>query len=298
MKLISGSSNPQLAKKIAKELKIDLIDVEIKKFSNGEKVVWIKDELQGENVVVVQSFIDPVDETIIETLLIIDALERLGARHVSLVIPWMGYSLQDKVFRHGEPISAKVIANLFTNAYVKQVLLMDLHNDSIPGFFGIPTNYLSALDIFADYVKKNFKLKETVIGSPDFGGLKRARTFAKKLNLDLVNIDKTRNWDTGEVKAVDLHGDVEDKNVIMLDDVIISGGTVVESASCLKSSGAKRVDFVATHGLFTGDALEKINKSLIDHVVITNTVPHPELSDKFKVVNTAPVFAASLAKWL
>lgn len=297
MKLISGSSNPQLAKKIARELKLDQADIEIKKFSNGEKVVWVKDDLQGQSVVVVQSFVNPVDEMIVETLLIIDALERLGVEQISLVIPWMGYSLQDKVFRRGEPISAKVIANLFSNSYVRRVLLMDLHNDSIPGFFDIPTNYLSALNIFESYVKKSFDLKKTIIASPDFGGLKRARVFAQQLGLDLANIDKTRNLKTGKVKAVELHGNVEKKSVIILDDVIVSGGTVIEAARCLKANGAKKVTFIATHGLLTDNASERIVKSQIDQVIITNTVHHPKLPAKFKILNSAAVFAAALSKW-
>jgi ribose-phosphate pyrophosphokinase len=298
MKLISGTSNPNLAQKIAKELKIDLVNAKIDKFSNGEKRVWIKDELRGENVTVVQSFVQPVDETIIETLLIIDALERLGVRHVSLVIPWMGYSLQDKVFRPGEPISAKVIANLCSNAYVKRALLMDLHNDSIPAFFDIPTNYLSALEIFTQHVQHHFDLKQSVVASPDFGGLKRARTFAKKLNLDLVNIDKTRDLQNGKVRAVHLHGEVKNKNVIILDDVIVSGSTVVESAKCLKDNEAKEVVFIASHGLLTGNAKQKLQNSLIDQVWITNSIYHANLPSKIKTLNVAPVFAQALKKWV
>ena len=298
MKLISGSSNPQLAANIAQQLNIPIIKCKIDQFSNGEKRIWINDKLRGENVALVQSFTHPVDEHIIETLLIIDALERLDVRHINLVIPWMGYSLQDKVFRSGEPISAKVVADLISNAYVKRVLLMDLHNDSIPAFFNIPTNYLSGLDIFTQYIKDNFDLDQTIIASPDFGGLKRARTFAKKLGLDLVNIDKTRDLTTGKVTAVNLHGDVQGKIVVTLDDVIVSGGTVIKAAECLKQNGAKKVIFLSSHGLLTNNAAAKLQDSNIDQVIITNTIAHDQLPAKFEILDVASVFADNLTKWL
>ncbi len=298
MKLLAGSSCPTIANQLAEILDIPQIDCSISKFSNGEKKVWIKDKLRGINVTLVQSFVDPVDETIIETLLIIDALERMGARRIILAIPWMGYSLQDKVFRKGEPISAKVIATLISDTYVKRVLLMDLHNDSIPAFFDLPTSYLSGLDIFAKYVTDNFDLKQSVIASPDFGGLKRARTFAKKLDLNLINIDKERDLNTGQVKTLDLHGDVENKTAILIDDVIVSGGTLIETASCLKKFGANKVIFIASHGLFTGNAVEKIQKSEVDEVVVTNTIEPQKFPKKFKVLDVASVFAEDLERWL
>ncbi len=298
MKLLAGSSTPTLAKKIAAALSIPQIDCSIGKFSNDEKRIWIKEQLTSEDVVLVQSFVEPVDELIVETLLMVDALERLSVRHISLIIPWMGYSLQDKVFRRGEPISAKVIADLISNSYVRRASLMDLHNDSIPAFFDIPTSYLSALDIFAQYITDNFDLKKAVIVSPDFGGLKRGRTFAKKLNLDLINIDKDRDLNTGKIKMVDLHGEIKNKIAIVLDDVIVSGGTVVESAKCLKKRGAEKVIFVASHGLFTNDAVEKIKQSQVDLTVVTNSIEPRDFPKTFEVLDTSSVFAADLSKWI
>ncbi len=297
MKLISGSSNPVLTKKIALSLNSSLVNRDISYFSNGEKKISIHDNLRGENVAIIQSFINPVDESIIETLLIIDALERMGVRHVSLVIPWMGYSLQDKVFSEGEPISAKVIATLISNSYVKRVFLMDLHNDSIPAFFNIPTHYLSALEVFEAYLKSNLDLSESVIVSPDFGGLKRARKLAKRLSLPLVNIDKTRDLQTGEVTAVALHGDIKDKIAIILDDVIVSGSTVVEASSCIKNAGAKEAVFLSSHGLLTNNAVMDINNSLIDKVIITNTIEHLSLPNKFEILDVSEVFASNLKNW-
>ncbi|KUK79685.1 MAG: Ribose-phosphate pyrophosphokinase [Microgenomates bacterium 39_7] len=298
MKILAGSANPNLAKKIAKLIKAPLIDRSISKFSNGEKRLYITDEVRGENVAIVQSFVNPTDEIIIETLLMIDALERMGVRHVSLIIPWMGYSLQDKVFRVGEPISAKVIANLISNTYVKRAFLMDLHNDSIPAFFDIPTHYLSALEVFTTYLTKEFDLSKTVIVSPDFGGLKRARVLANKLDITLCNIDKTRDLKTGQVKAGDLHGDVTNKTAIVLDDVIVSGSTVVEAADCLKQAGAKETIFLSSHALLSNNGAEKIQKSEIDKVIVTNTIEHDNLPNKFEVLDVAPVFAANLENWM
>jgi len=297
MKILAGSANPILAKNIANQLGTSLVNCEISYFSNGEKKIQIMDEVKGENVAIVQSFVDPVDERVIETLLMIDALERMGVRHISLVIPWMGYSLQDKVFQPGEPISAKVIAKLISNSYVKRVFLMDLHNDSIPGFFDIPTHYLSASSVFEEYLKEKIDLNQAVIVSPDFGGLKRARTFAKKLGLPLANIDKTRDLNTGEVTAVALHGEVKGKDAIVLDDVIVSGSTVVEVADCLKKAQAKQVLFMASHGLLTKDAQQKIEDSLIDKVVFANTIEHQSLTSKHQLLDVSEIFANQLLNW-
>lgn len=299
MKLVSGSSNPAFASSLANQLKIPMVDVEISKFSNDEKRVWIQGKVKGENIVLVQSFSAPVDENVMETLLLADALERLGARHVNIVIPWMGYSLQDKMFRDGEPISAKVIADLISNAYAKRVFLLDIHNTSLPGFFSIPTHHLSALDLFVQYVTDNFKLNETVIASPDFGGLKRARVFANKLGLDLVNIDKQRDLNTGKVKAHEVQGGtVTGKHVILFDDVIVSGSTVIEAARLLKEKGATQVCFFSTHGLLVNGGMEKVEQSDVDKVIITNSVYHSQLSSKIEVLDAAPLFAEELKDWL
>lgn len=297
MKLLSGSSNPQLTQDIAKILGCPLIHREIDKFSNGEKRIRINDELRGENVALIQSFVDPADEIIIETLLMIDALERMGVRHVSLIIPWMAYSLQDKVFREGEPISAKVIATLISNSYVKRAFLMDLHNDSIPAFFNIPTHYLSAIDIFKEFFQDNYDLDNAVVVSPDFGGLKRARILAHKLSLPLANIDKTRNLQTGEVTAVALHGEVNNKLAIIFDDVIVSGSTVIESAHCVKKAGAKQAVFASSHALLT-NGTNPILQSEIDKVLITNSIEHQINDEKIEILNIAPIFASNLKNWL
>lgn len=298
MKIISGSSNQVLSENIAQSLNIPLAKTEISKFANGEKRVWIQEDVQGEDVILLQSFSHPVDENIVEALLLLDALERANAKKVIVIIPWLGYSLQDKVFRPGEPIATKVIANILSGSYVNKIFLLDLHNNSIPGFFSVPTNHISAIDLFAEYVKNNFDLSTAIIGSPDFGGLKRARVFADKLGLDLINIEKQRNLSTGEVKIADLHGNVENKDVILFDDVVVSGSTVIEASSALKKSGAKSVHFMTTHGLFTDNAVKKIQNSEIDSLIITNSIHHQSLNNKIKVLDIAPIFVEALRKWI
>lgn len=298
MKLISGSSNLPLATKIAQYLNIQMLDVEITKFDNGEKRVWIKDEIAGENICLIQSFDRPVDENIIETLLLVDALERAGTRHINFIIPWMGYSLQDKVFRDGEPIAARVIANIISNTYIKRVSLLDLHNSSTPGFFSIPTHHILALKPFTKYAKQNYELSNAIVVSPDFGGLKRARSFADVLKLELINIDKHRNLHTGKVTPKGISGEVNGKICLIYDDIINTGGTVVETAKFLKDKGAKEVHFLVTHGLFAGKGLELMKDDSIESIVITNSVHHDDLPEKIKIIDVAPVLGESIRTWI
>ncbi len=287
-----------LAKGIADQLHVPFGKVDISYFANGEKRIWVTEPVKGENVVLVQSFSSPADEHIVEFLLLSDALERMGARHINAVIPWMGYSLQDKVFREGEPIAAKVVANMISSTYTKRVFLLDLHNSSTPGFFSVPTQHLSATDLFIEYVQKTFGLENIAVASPDFGGLKRARTFAEKLSVPLVNIDKSRNLHTGEAKALGLSGDVKGKTVLIFDDVINSGSTIVETAEIVKEHGAKSVHFLATHGIFANHGAQRVQDSLVDSVVVTNSIPQSGRFDKIKVIDASKVFAEALTTWV
>jgi len=304
MKIISGSSNLELARGIAEKFGTDLVDVEIDSFANGEKRVWVKGQVRGENVVLIQSLSRPTDEHIIELLLLVDAVERLGARHINLVMPWMGYSLQDKVFREGEPIATKVIANLISNTYIKRAFLLDLHNSSTPGFFSIPIQHVSAMSMFVEFIKQTFSLTNLVVASPDFGGLKRARVFAEKLGVELVNIDKHRDLNTGEVRAQDLTGDVHGKIVVVFDDLINSGGTVVHCAELLKQRGAQQVVFCATHGIFAEPGLTQICQSQVDQVVVTNSIPCPPSAQpdvtfsNIQYLDISQLFVDALRPWL
>jgi ribose-phosphate pyrophosphokinase len=298
MKFVVGSSNQPLAMKIAKKLNSTLIDCEIGKFSNGEKRIWIKDEVNNDDVCLIQSLSQPVDEHIFETLLIVDALERAGAKSINLVIPWMGYSLQDKVFRPGEPIAAKVIADVLSSNRINKVCLLDLHNTSIPGFFSVPTQHLTALDFFIEYVKKNFDLKQSVVVSPDFGGIKKASIFSNKLNLELTNIEKKRDLKTGDVEVTGIKGEVKDKHVLIFDDVINTGKTLIQVADYLKTKKAKSVNFFATHGLFAGNAIEEINTSKVDGVVISNSINQLTKSKKIAQIDISDLFAKAIEKWI
>lgn len=296
MLIFSGSSNPQLATKIAEISEAIPGEVMIETFTNGEKRVRILSDVRGKPVVLVQSFSHPVDTHIMEFLLIADALERAGARRIISVIPWMGYSLQDKVFLDGEPIAARVVADLISHAYTKRVLLLDLHNSSIPGFFSVPTQHIRALSLFETYVKNQFSMDEVVVVSPDFGGIKPARVFADRLHVKLAHIDKHRDLESGEVTTVGVGGHrVDGKICLVFDDVINTGGTVVEVAKYLKQHGAKQVHFCVSHGLLAGEGLRKMEDSSIDSVVITDSIAHAHLPEKIKVLSVAPLFAEQLS---
>jgi ribose-phosphate pyrophosphokinase len=295
MKIVAGSSSSKLAKQIAKSLKTDLIACQISKFANGEKRIQVDKAAKGQDILLVQSFSDPVDEHIIETLLIADALERLGARSVELFIPWFGYSFQDKVFLPGEPLSAKAIARAVESTGIKKVYLLDLHNTSIPGFFSIPTYHLSALEVFVHYSQTHFDMNQAMVVSPDFGGLKRAKIFADELGLDLASVEKHRNLKTGEITTSKLDGNVKGKIALIFDDAILSGSTTIEVSKLLKQQGAKHVYFFATHGVFTDDAIKNLQQSKVDSVVVTNSIAQPSQLRKITVLDISPIMVENIS---
>lgn len=294
MLIFSGSSHTHFASKLAKQLNANSGDLDIQQFPNGEKRLRILTDANNQDCVIVQSFTKPVDEQIIELVMMADALERSGAKEITAVIPWMGYSLQDKVFREGEPLAARVVADIVSNAYIHRVILVDLHNPSIAGFFSEPTVHLRALKLFVEYAKEHFAIDQAIVVSPDFGGLKVSRLFAEQLGIGLVNVDKHRDLSSGEVSTVGLAGDVRDKICLVYDDVINTGGTVVEVARLLKQQGAREVHFLVTHGLFAGEGLAKMNDEAIDSVVITDSVEHANLPKKVKVISVVELVAGAL----
>lgn len=296
MTVVTGSSHSQFAQHLAQLLNVELVTPDLTIFKNTERKVRVPTSLKNETVILVQSLSDPVDTHLIEYLLITDALERVGVEQVWAVVPWLGYSMQDKVFQPGEPIAAKVVANLISNAFTHRVFLLDLHNSSIPGFFSVPTHHLSADEVFEQYIRDTFNLKETIVVSPDFGGLKRARVLADRLGVELANIDKHRNLSTGQVEHMELHGNVENKTVLVYDDVILSGGTVGKATQVLKSAGAKQVYFLATHGLFVGSALETLQSCQLNGIITTDSIHHNGLPDSIKQLSIGPVFAEVLQK--
>lgn len=297
MFIFSGTSNPKLATKITEACQGIPGEVMIEQFANGEKRIRILSDVRRKEVAIVQSFSQPVDSNIMEFLLMADALERAGAKRVTAIIPWMGYSLQDKVFTEGEPIAARVVADLISHAYTKRVLMLDLHNSSIPGFFSVPTQHLRAISLFEQYAKLHFQMSDVVVVSPDFGGIKQARVFADRLHIDLANIDKHRDLNTGAIRAVGISGaNVQGKVCLVYDDVISTGGTVVEVAKFLKENGAREVHFFVSHGIFAGGGMEKMSDSAIDSVVITDSIMHEQFSDKIKIISVAQLFADEIVE--
>ncbi len=296
MIILSGSSNLPLAQQIAQHLGQQVGEIESTMFANGERRVWVREAVKGHDVALVQSFSNPVDSHIIEFALITDALFRLGARRVFAVIPWFGYSLQDKVFRPGEPIAAKVVASLLTSQSVYRFILMNLHNSSEAGFFDKPSSVLSSDPVFEQEIKALGN--NVILVSSDFGGLKRVGLFAQRLGLSIANIDKRRDLSTGEVVAHSMTGDVQGKTAVIVDDIINGGGTSVQAAKILREHGAAKIIMCAAHGIFAGDASQKLQESEIDEVIVTDTInQEANKFPKLRVLSVAHIFAQELKEW-
>ncbi len=293
-KIFSGSSCPQLAKSISQKSKIPLGNIEIGKFTDGEIDVFVKDDVNNSNVFVVQSNSAPVNDNIIELSLIADALKRSGVQKITAVIPYFGYSRKEKQSRPGEPISAKVIADLLVASGVNKVICLDLHADSIVGFFNVPVIYLSALEVLANRIKKE-KFSNPIIVSPDVGGVKRARNFANLLNYPLVVIEKRR--DVGmrdKIEVLSMSGEIKGDTAIIIDDVISTGSTIIESANALKAKGVRKIIVCATHGVLAGNAIANLAKSSINKLFITDSIEHKDESKKIEVVSIADLMAKTL----
>ncbi len=299
MKIFSGSSNEPLAKEIAIKLQVDLGKIELSSFANGEIRIWVKEDVKNQDCIVVQSFSNPSDKMIIEFLLMADALVRSGARKIFAVIPWLAYSLQDKVFRSGEPIAAKVIADLVSKSGISRLFTVDLHNPSIVGFFDLPVMHYSANLLFARYIQNRIT-NNAVVVSPDFGGMKRSRILAKELNLEQININKERHKKTGELTVHGVSGEVKGKTCLVFDDLINTGRTVAATAKILKNKGAKEIFFFASHHLYLKEALPIFQKSPINKIVITNSIysPQKESWKKLEIISLASLLAEGIKKWL
>lgn len=296
MKIFSGSANKELAKKICQELYMPLGNCEVRKFSDGEINVSIDETVRGIDVFIIQPTCTPVNQNIMESLIIIDALKRASVGRVNAVIPYYGYARQDRKTKAREPITAKLVANLFTIAGADRVISMDFHAAQIQGYFDIPVDHLSGIAILADYFK-DIVDENTVVVSPDLGGVTRARTFANLLDLPIAIIEKRRpKANVSEVMNV--IGDINNRNVIIVDDIIDTAGTIAKAASVLKNFGAKKVYACATHGVLSGPAIERIRDSELEKFVITDTIPlSPEKKiDKIDVVSVAGLFAEAIRR--
>lgn len=290
MIVFSGSSNPDIAEELAHQLRCDVGVVEHTIFSNGELRPRIIGNVSGKDVVLVQTLAYSPHDTLVELLLLADALKRNKARNIVAVIPWMAYSLQNDIFQDGEPLSAEVIAKLVSGAGFSHIILLHPHAENIKKFFSIPVTVVSSIPLFGEEVKK--LRSEATIVAPDKGGLPYARDFAAHLSFPLAYVDKTRNRSTGEVAVMSVSGDVEGKICVIVDDVINTGGTAADVASALKEHRAKRIMFYATHGLLAGDASNKLQNSAIDDVVVTDSIAVGKRAfRKLRIISVAPLLA-------
>jgi len=272
IKLFTGNAHKDLAKEIADDLDIPVGDATVSKFSDGEITVHINENVRGSDVFVLQPTCMPVNHNIMELLLMVDALKRASARRITAVIPYYGYARQDRKVQPRVPISAKLVADLITAAGTNRVLTMDLHAAQIQGFFNIPVDNLYASPVLLDYVHNKYNSQNLVIVSPDAGGVERARSFAKKLQCSIAIIDKRREV-ANISQIMNVIGEVKGKDAIILDDMVDTGGTTIQAVSALKEKGAKNVIAACTHAVLSGNAVEKVNNSVLEELIVTNTIP-------------------------
>jgi ribose-phosphate pyrophosphokinase len=279
IKLFTGNAHKGLANEIADDLGIPVGDATVSKFSDGEITVHINENVRGSDVFVLQPTCMPVNHNIMELLLMVDALKRASARRITAVIPYYGYARQDRKVQPRVPISAKLVADLITAAGTNRVLTMDLHAAQIQGFFNIPVDNLYASPVLLDYVENKYNSQDLVIVSPDAGGVERARSFAKKLECSIAIIDKRREA-ANISQLMNVIGEVKGKDAIVLDDMVDTGGTTIQAVSALKEKGAKNVIAACTHAVLSGNAVEKVNNSLLEELIVTNTIPLDSKKDK------------------
>ena len=296
LKLIGGTANPDLARLIAQEIGIPLTDPRVTRFSDGEIDVKIQDSMRGHDCFVIQPTCHPVNETQMELYIILDALRRASAGRVTAVVPYYSYARKERKSQPREPISAKLVANIITLAGADRLLLLDLHADAIEGFFDVPTDHLTAHKILAEHVKSR-KLTDIAVVAPDAGGAKRAESMAKLLNAPLVFVYKRRPRD--EVSEImDMAGEVEGKDCVVVEDIISTGGTIVEVARSLRAHGARRVLIACTHPVLTAGAVQRLREAPVDEVIVTNSIPVPpeKLGPPLTVLSVAPLLAEAIVR--
>lgn len=296
LKIFSGNANLHLAEEIAEYLGVSVGESKVTRFSDGEIHVEIDESVRGADVFVVQPTCAPVNENIMELLIVIDALKRASARRITAVVPYYGYARQDRKVRPRAPITAKLLANLITASGAMRVITMDLHAGQIQGFFDIPVDHLPGVPILAEYfLSKN--LDDMIVVSPDVGGVSRSRDLAGRLDTSLAIIDKRRDK-PNQAEIMNVIGDVSGKTVIMIDDIIDTAGTITQGADVLMSRGAKEVYACCTHAVLSGPAIERLQKSSIKEVIVTNTIPLPEHKaiDKIHVLSVAPLIGEAIIR--
>lgn len=295
LKLFAGNANPELALEISKCLNIPLGRSKVSKFSDGEANIQIEESVRGCDVFIIQPTCTPVNDSIIELLIMIDAMRRASASRITAVIPYFGYARQDRKAKGREPITAKLMANLISGAGAHRVLTMDLHAQQIQGFFDIPVDHLVGAPIIADFYKA-LNLDDIVVVSPDMGGVTRARRLAELVSAPIAIIDKRRPMPNVS-EVMNIIGSIEGKNVLMIDDIIDTAGTITSAAAALRERGAKDIYVSCTHPVLSGPAIERLEESCIKEVITTNTIPTDQKHcDKIQVISVADVFAEAILR--
>lgn len=298
IKIFAGNSNRPLAEEIAEKIGLPVGVATVGKFSDGEVAVNIGEVVRGSDVFIIQSTCAPVNDNLMELLIMIDALKRASAGRITAVMPYFGYARQDRKAKARDPISAKLVANLITTAGADRVLTMDLHATQLQGFFDIPLDHLEGVPLLAEYFKKKFKnFDDVVIVSPDVGSVTRSRKVAERLDAPLAIIDKRRPK-ANVCEIMNIIGDVRDKKVILVDDLIDTGGTIVNAVKALVDMGAKEVYACCTHAVLSGPAIERINSSHLKEFIILNTIPLTEEKkiEKIKAISVASIFAEAIER--
>ena len=298
MHIISGNSNPILANQISNELKVKIIDVTVTRFSDQEVFVEINENIRGKNIFLIQSTSMPANDHIMELLITIDALKRASANTVTAVIPYFGYARQDRKVGPRTPISAKLIADILTTAGIDRLLTIDLHAGQIQGFFDIPVDNLYAAPVITKDILENYKNKDLVVISPDVGGVVRARGIAKRINGDLAIVDKRRDK-ANESEVMNIIGDINNRDCIIVDDIVDTAGTLCNAAEALINAGAKSVSAYITHGVLSGPAIERIKISKLNELVITDSIAPSKLildASNIRILNLAPLIAEAIRR--
>lgn len=297
-KIFCGTSNVPLAKAVCEYLNVPLGQAELRRFSDGEIFAEISESVRGSHVFVIQSTCPPVNEHIMELLIITDALKRASARAITAVIPYYGYARQDRKVQPRAPISAKLVADLVTTAGISRVVTVDVHAGQIQGFFNIPVDHIFAAPIFIKYIKEKYAGEDIVIVSPDAGGMERARSYAKVLDAALAMTDKRRpNPNVAEIMNV--IGEVEGKTAILVDDLVDTAGTAIQAGKAIMREGAKRVSLCSTHGVLSGNAIERITGSSLEEIILTDTIPqtqHAADCDKIRVISIANLLGEAIKR--
>ena len=296
MKIITGSSNQPFAQKVADHCFTDLVPADLNRFSDGEICIEVKENIRGKDVFLVNSTCNPVNESLMELLIMIDTAKRSSARRITAVIPYFGYARQDRKSASRTPITAKLVADLLTQAGADRILTMDLHAGQIQGFFDIPVDDLTSRVTFAKDIKRNINTEEpTVFVSPDAGGAVRARKFADMFHGDIAIVDKMRP-EAGKSEVMNLIGDVKGKHAILVDDIVDSGGTLCKAADAILDAGALSVRAYITHGVLSNGANKRIDASQLDELVISDSIPYEGKSSKIRQVSLAPLFGEAMRR--